>query len=270
MDLPLFPKNCPIDETAVIFDQSTLECIDFEDFAGTLPIYCARQFLDKYDTQFFNLLRGIFPRKIRELRELETKSPSREKYERIALLVSEIDDTSLRTATKRSLEQQLHFSEHFHVGEGNIVDLDDEDDILAARTNAYLSEIQTFIHLIPKFFVEQLQQEHSSSLTVQQVEARYIQLLNEVDPQHKVNQKARKELYKYVRFQCTKKRHSTPEGIKEDASLVALACSLPARQVMLYSRDGDIKDLALLTDCLIGTPHPITVISHKDEYKYKH
>ena len=269
MDLPPFPPQCPIDNIAVVFDQSTLEKKDFEALAGSLPVYCTRQFLDKYDLKFYNLLHAIFSQKHQLVRELQGMPFSPEKYKRTMSLVSKIGNASLRTVTKEELQRRFRFSQYFHIGKGNVIDLDDEDDLLAARTNAYLSAIQPLSRFIPKQFVEQLQEEYLSPLTVQQVEARYIQLLNEVDPLRKINPEARAELYEHIRYQYTQNPHSTPEGVEEDTGLVALACGLPAQRVMLYSRDKDIKDLTLLTDCLIGTPHPIIVISQRDEHKYK-
>lgn len=255
--IPPLPPDVPIDEHAHVIDHSCRGEERTEPIlSASVPSYTLESILHSIEQGITRILLGA--QRNRDFSSY-TKTgkhtailPELEEREYDELIVS-MEKTRFRfdkeLVPKQRIEQLIRFCAHFRIGEGYVVDEREHDDIIVQRMQAYQKEIARYQHLVPKvFFRRRLGSPTAlSAKLMQEYRQEYLRQLSAA------NVRLMADEQEYLLYSIHKLTYTTQSGrklspnIREDEMVMALAYAVPARRVVTYTFDGDIKALFLFS-----------------------
>lgn len=245
MELVRYPDDLEWDEEALIFDESIFGRIPFcngnkniKDFVADKVVYTNLELFNKSRRNLFIALFAVPEFRIKIKSSINPKAsllPERD----LINIVESLNDFP----NKGQFLDRLYLLDYFSGGCGYAVDERDKGDEVVLRKKYYFNKIKEFKSMVPKVFISDHLGSGSSDLPkkiVDDLVDEYSKLISNFNS-YPLDCGIRTVLINIFRKCLTSKYSSPSKKIKDDIDLVALACAVPARRVIIYSRNSDIQ-----------------------------
>ncbi len=252
MELVEFPKDFPVDEHAVVLDSNLFATFNPGEHDGAI-IYTTRHMTRSVEESFFNLLRKDEQfRRVFEIRG-GASLPVLQQYKILKDHLRSLRDSDMRGRhDTKFLISEIDMYLFFTFGEGFIVDEEmaglkgDQQDIFADRVKYYKEVLRQFSDYVPKMFLA-ANLEHLKGMAKKEDAALdlYRTKLGIFDSSRRLTPVDRNELEKDIIYFAGDLNVLDIHDFENDLGLAALAYSLPAKNVSVFSNDSDIRALTI-------------------------
>jgi hypothetical protein len=243
------------ENTAIIIDENVFDKYESENLVNRSNVYAPKSFVRAVDKNLSYLI-GSINHGSRKARYFEqAKKSSQGDYTGLMRALNTIGPEKVSRHLRGQITRGLQFCNLFTSGNGYLVDEHDKSDILGVRMKEYRKHLQPFRKLIPKAYLADTFGELSEELSDEllgQAKQGYSRNLETLDPDGHIVKRFRDNFLAGVeKFATTGATAVKTSNLNDDIGLVALACSIPAKQVTIYSNDSDVDSLTKIANVLL-------------------